>query len=194
MPQEGVQATEMRMEDGKLYILAFAPSQEAKNRVWDKIKQIDSSYSDLTLDIRVGTPESEVNNAPPQSLATGLAGAFQSSQTPGFGSMLSGLFGHSDPQQKAGLLNHLLGAAGPSLLGSALPGPLASLLQGGGRVSPEQAQQISPQNLQELAEHAQRANPSVVDNVSSFYSEHPKVIQALGAGALAMVLSHMKKS
>ncbi len=187
MPQEGVRIAQEELRDDKLYVLAFAPTQEAKNAAWNQVKAIDSSYSDLTLDIRIGSEQ-------PQSLASGLAAAFQSNQTAGFGSMLSGLFGQSDPQQKAGVLNSILGAAGPSLLASALPGPLANILKGGGTITPEQAQQIPAETVQNLAEHAQKSNPSIIENVSSFYSQHPKVIQALGAGALAMVLSHMKKS
>ncbi|HEX4163859.1 MAG TPA: hypothetical protein VHZ55_00160 [Bryobacteraceae bacterium] len=194
MPQQGVQVTHVGMQDDKLYVLAFAPTQEAKNAVWNQVKAIDSTYSDLTLDIRVGSPETELNSAPPQTLATGLAAAFKSDQTPSFGNMLSGLFGQSDPQQKAGLLNSILGSAGPGLLASALPGPLANILKSGGSISPEQAQQIPAESLQNLADHAQKANPSIIDTVSGFYSQHPKVVQALGAGALAMVMSHMKKS
>ena len=194
MPQQGVQVTHVGMQDNKLYVLGFAPTQEAKNAVWNQVKAIDSAYSDLTLDIRVGSPETELSGAQPQALAGGLAAAFKSDQTPAFGSMLSGLFGQSDPQQKAGLLNNIMGAAGPGLLASVLPGPLANMLKGGGTITPEQAQQIPPESVQSLADHAQKANPSIIDTVSGFYSQHPKVVQALGAGALAMVMSHMKKS
>jgi hypothetical protein len=107
--------------------------------------------------------------------------------------MLSNLFGSSDGQQRAGLLNHLLASAGPSLLGAALPGPLGNILKSGSTVTPEQAEQISPQAVQSLAEHAQKANPSIIDQVSGFYSQHPKVIQALGTGALALIMSNMTK-
>jgi hypothetical protein len=134
-----------------------------------------------------------LQEASPQSLAGGLAAAFRSDQTPAFPSLLSHLFGSSDRQQRAGLLNHLVASAGPSLLGAALPGPLGSILKGGSAVTPEQAEQISPEAIQSLAEHAQKTNPSIIDQVSGFYSQHPKVIQALGAGALAMVMSHMNK-
>jgi hypothetical protein len=30
--------------------------------------------------------------------------------------------------------------------------------------------------------------------VSGFYSQHPQLVQALGAGALAMIMNHMRKS
>ncbi|MDQ2843351.1 MAG: hypothetical protein M3Y72_20395 [Acidobacteriota bacterium] len=193
MQQQGVQVSQVALRDNKLYVEGTAPSQEAKNAVWNQIKAIDSSYSDLTCDIKVGSAEgagADIHSASPQDLAGGLAAAFRSDQTPAFPSMLSNLFSNSDGQQRAGLLNHLLGSVGPGLLGGALTGPLASILKGGTTVTPEQAQQIPPESVQSLAEHAQKSNPSIIDQVSGFYSQHPKVIQALGAGALAMIMSH----
>src|SRR5690242_10890662 len=61
-------------------------------------------------------------NAPPQALASGLASAFRSDQTPPFGQMVSQLFGQSQPQQQAGLLNTLMGAVGPQLASQVLGG------------------------------------------------------------------------
>lgn len=192
MQQQGVQISQISLQDNKLFVQGFAPTQEAKNAVWNQIKAIDSSYSDLTCDLKVGSPD--LSQAQPPSLAAGLAAAFRSDQTPAFPSMLSNLFGSSDNQQRAGLLNQLLAtAAGPGLLGAAASGPLASLLKGGTTVTPEQAAQVSPEAIQNLAEHAQKSNPSIIDQISGFYSEHPKVIQALGAGALAMIMAHASK-
>jgi hypothetical protein len=196
MPQQGVQILNITMRDNKLLVQGIVPTQEAKNAVWNQIKAIDSSYADLTCDLRLPSEAGEweaLQQASPQSLAGGLSAAFRSDQTSAFPSLLSNLFGSSDAQQRAGLLNHLLASAGPSLLGAALPGPLAGLLKGGSTVTPEQAQQISPEAIQNLAEHAQKANPSVIDQASGFYSQHPKLVQALGAGALAMVMSHISK-
>ena len=196
MPGHGVQISQVTLQGDKLFVQGFAPTQEAKNAVWDEIKAIDSSYSDLTCDLKLGSSAdagADLQNHSPESLAGGLANAFRSDQTPAFPSMLSNLFGNSDGQQRAGLLNHLLASAGPGLLGAALPGPLASILKGGSTVTPEQAQQISPDAVKSLAEHAEKANPSIIDQVSGFYSQHPKVIQALGAGALAMIMSHRKQ-
>jgi len=53
MKQSGVRLAHVHIEKDKLFIQGEAPSDEVKNRVWDKIKQIDSSYSDLTCDITV---------------------------------------------------------------------------------------------------------------------------------------------
>jgi nucleoid-associated protein YgaU len=51
--QQGIQLAHMHIQDGKLYLEGEAPSEEAKNEVWNKVKAVDATYSDLTLDIRV---------------------------------------------------------------------------------------------------------------------------------------------
>ena len=104
--------------------------------------------------------------------------------------MLANLFSQSNGQQRAGILSQLLGSVNPGAM-AGLGGGLAALLRSGSAVSPEQASQISPAEVQQLAEHAQRNNPSVIEQASSFYSQHPKLVQALGGGALAVVMSHM---
>lgn len=49
--ESGAQLQNVHIEGGKLLIRATVPSDAAKNRVWDKIKQVDPGYSDLTADI-----------------------------------------------------------------------------------------------------------------------------------------------
>jgi LysM repeat protein len=51
--KEGIQLTNLHLQDQKLYFKGIAPSEEAKNIVWDQIKLVDSDYSDLTADIDV---------------------------------------------------------------------------------------------------------------------------------------------
>ena len=53
MGQYQVQLQNLNMQGEKLYMRAEAPSEEAKNRVWDEIKMVDPSYSDLIADITV---------------------------------------------------------------------------------------------------------------------------------------------
>ena len=48
-----VRLQNVHIEGGKLLIRGIAPSQEVKNRVWDQIKLVDATYSDLTADITV---------------------------------------------------------------------------------------------------------------------------------------------
>ncbi len=120
-------------------------------------------------------------------LAGGLAAAFRSSETPPFAHMLSTLFSNSDSQQRAGILNRLLSSVGPAI-GSSFLGNLPS---GASQVSPEQAQQVPPDAVRQLAESAQQKNPSIIEEASNFYAQHPTLVKALGAGSLAFIMSHM---
>ncbi len=60
------------------------------------------------------------NSAPPSALADGLAAAFRSDQTPEFGQMAAQLFTNSSGQQRAGILNTLIRAAGPMIVSQIL--------------------------------------------------------------------------
>jgi hypothetical protein len=133
------------------------------------------------------------SQASQSDLAGGLANAFRSDETPPFGQMLSSLFGKSTGQQRAGILNQLLSAVGPSVLTSGVLGNLTGLLRGGTTVTPEQADRIPPEAVKELAEHAEKHNPSIVDQASNFYAQHPTLVQALGAGSLALIMSHLSR-
>jgi nucleoid-associated protein YgaU len=53
MQQLQVRLQNTNMEGNKLLIRGVAPSAEAKNKVWDQIKLIDASYSDLICDLDV---------------------------------------------------------------------------------------------------------------------------------------------
>src|SRR6266545_597560 len=52
-PQLGIRLEHVHIQDGKLFVQGEAPSEAAKNQLWDQIKLLDPSYSDLTADIRV---------------------------------------------------------------------------------------------------------------------------------------------
>jgi hypothetical protein len=131
--------------------------------------------------------------APASSISAGLADAFRSNSTPPFGQMVAGLFGNSSGEQRAGILNHLIGSVPQSALSGGLLGSLTGLLGSGSNITPQQAQQVSPEAVQQLAEHAEKHDPSIVDKASQFYSEHPTLVQGLGAGALALVMSRISQ-
>jgi hypothetical protein len=61
-------------------------------------------------------------------LAGGLSDAFRSDQTPPFENMVASLFGASNGEQKAGILNQLLTAVGPSVLASPSLGSLSPII------------------------------------------------------------------
>ena len=71
MQQQQVQLQNVHIEGNKLLIRGIAPSQEAKNRVWDQIKLIDSSYSDLTCDLTVS--QQAAAQQPPATMSAGAA-------------------------------------------------------------------------------------------------------------------------
>jgi LysM repeat protein len=49
----GVVLSHINMEGAKLFIQGAAPSEAVKNEVWDKIKSVDATFSDLTCDLKV---------------------------------------------------------------------------------------------------------------------------------------------
>ncbi len=132
--------------------------------------------------------------APPEVLSSGIAQAFRSNDTPPFAQMVSQLFAQSNPAQRAGILNHLIAAAGPAVLSSGLLGSLSGALQGQNpTVTPERAQEVHPDTVRQIAQQAQTQDPSIIDRASAFYSQHPKLVQGLGAAALAVMMSHISQ-
>jgi LysM repeat protein len=51
--QQHLQFQNLHVQDNKLFIRAIAPSEEAKNKVWDQIKLISQTQDDITADITV---------------------------------------------------------------------------------------------------------------------------------------------
>jgi hypothetical protein len=108
--------------------------------------------------------------------------------------MVSHLFGQSNPEQRAGMLNQILASVGPQVMSSLGGGVLGNLFGGGQaptQVTPEQAAQVSPEQMQEIAAKAEQHNPGIVDKMGDFYSQHPGLVKAIGGAALAIVLGHM---
>jgi len=133
-------------------------------------------------------------SAPPEVMADALSHTFRSDQTPSFPEMVSNMFQASNPGQRAGLLNQLASTLGPTALAS-IPG-LRNMVGNSGNVesvTPEKASQISPQQVQQMADHAQRANPSVVDMVSGFYARHPDVVKAIGGAAISIAIQRIAR-
>jgi len=130
-------------------------------------------------------------SASPNVIAEGLSAMFRSDQTPAFGNLVSNLFSQSNGEQKAGVLNQLIASAGPSALSQlAGGGMLASLLGGGAKqITPEQAQSVSPEVVQQIAGHAEKADPSIVDKASAFYAQHATLVKTLGGAALSIALA-----
>lgn len=69
--------------------------------------------------LRGGDPTSPFDavapNARREDLAHGVSAALRSDQAPPCGDRVANLFGQSDPDQRAGLLNRIIGALAPPL-------------------------------------------------------------------------------
>ena len=141
----------------------------------------------------------------PEALGDGIAHAFRSDQTSDFGSMVPQLFGGSDPTQRAGLLNQLVRRLGPALLGTLAGGIFGNRARanhslpspaGAGTlptIGAAEAAQVTLEQVREIAEQAEKADPSVLDQVGSFYAKHPDVVKMLGGAALAIALGRIAK-
>jgi hypothetical protein len=149
----------------------------------------------------VSTPPADVDThfnqvaqaAPKADLANGLAAMFRSNQTAPFGQMVGQLFGNSNGNQRANLLNTLLvSGAGTGALSQIMQSTGIAMPASGAmpQVTPEQAARVSPEAVQQAAAHAQEHDPTIIDRVSQVYAEHPMLVKTLGAVAMSMALSH----
>lgn len=180
------------------------------NQIGDLLQQYNGADPQRAPDTVHDDFDQLARNAPPNALADGLSAAFRSDQTPAFGNMVSQMFANGSGQQRASLLNTLLRTVGPTVLAQVLSrggggggGGLAGLLGGGGlaglggllggggapEVTPEQAEQVSPEEVAQIAEQAERQDPSIIDRVSDFYSQQPTLVKTLGAAALTIALA-----
>ena len=131
--------------------------------------------------------------APPEVLGKGLGDAFRADSTPAFGEMVGKMFGQSNPQQQAGVLNQLLRSIGPGVL-SALGGGILGRLTapagaGAPQLTPEQASQVTPDQVKDIAAHAEQHDPGVLDRIGGFYAQHPQLVKTLGSAAMAIALA-----
>ena len=147
--------------------LGGAAASTTKEAPWD------SSTSSSSTPTRAAVQPERVNEhfdqvaqqSNPQDLGSGVAAAFRSDATPPFGQMIGDLFGHSNPQQRAGILNQLVQSLGTGALSSVAGGVLGRVLGSAGAsgtpptITPEQASQISPADAGAIAAHAEKKDP-----------------------------------
>ena len=137
------------------------------------------------------TYDQVAEQVPAGTLADGLSHAFKSDTTPPFSQMIGQLFQRSNPAQKSGLLNTILAKLSPADRSQAL-GPDAASVSGT-TVTPEQAEQITPQQAEQIAQHAERKDPSIIDQAAHFYTQHPGLVKTLGTAALTVMLAKMSQ-
>jgi hypothetical protein len=132
------------------------------------------------------------------SLTDGLTHAFNSDKTPPFEQMVSGLFGQSNPDQKAGLLNQLIASLPPgtaqALAGAGGLGALQGLLNSNKNVTPQEASQVPPQAVETLAKQAAKKDPTIVDRAAGFYAQHPALVKGIGVAALGLLMSRISQA
>jgi hypothetical protein len=84
-PQLGIQLQNVHIENGKLLIRGKAPNENIKNEVWNRIKAVDGSYSDLVADITVDSslpqPTSAASGEGARSRSAGQTYRVQSGDT-----------------------------------------------------------------------------------------------------------------
>jgi LysM domain len=71
MEKGGVRLDHLHVQDDKLFLQGAACSDDLKNKVWDAIKAVDPTYTDLTCDLSVDTSLP----APPEDAPAMAAGA-----------------------------------------------------------------------------------------------------------------------
>lgn len=146
-----------------------------------------------------GNPEQHFDqvtqHASPDQLGAGIAGAMRSDQTPPFGDMVGQLFGQSSSTQQAGVLNQILASLGPAAASAIAGGALGKILSPGQtQVTPDQASQLSPAEVTQIAAHAEKTTPGIVDELGQFYAQHSSLIKTLGGAALMVTLAKMKEN
>ena len=107
--------------------------------------------------------------------------------------MVGQLLEKSDPQQRAGVLNEILGAfggMGGGLAGGVLGGALQHAVRND-HVTPDDAWQVPASDVEAAAAEAARRDPSIIERVSRFYAQHPQLVQTLGTAALSIAMSRM---
>ncbi len=67
--QVGLRLTHVHIQDNKLYIEGTVGSEAIKNKMWDQVKLVDPSFTDLTLNLSV-----DPSLAPKQQTYTVAAG------------------------------------------------------------------------------------------------------------------------
>lgn len=135
-------------------------------------------------------------NAPPDMMRQGLADAFRSDSTPPFSQMMGQIFGNANGTQRTGMLGNLLSALAPTALG-AIGAKLGNSFGNNvdpRNITPQQADQVTPDQVKEIAQQAEAQDPSIVDKMSDFYTQHPGLVKTLGGAVLTVALAKMSQN
>jgi nucleoid-associated protein YgaU len=67
--KEGAELVNLNLEGNQLFLKVVAPSETSKNRIWDAIKAVDPTFSDLKHDIGVRPGAQKYTVQPGDSLS-----------------------------------------------------------------------------------------------------------------------------
>lgn len=67
--QEGAQLLNLNLDGNQLYLKAIAVSEASKNRIWDAIKAVDPTFSDLKHDIEANQSTQDYTVQPGDNLS-----------------------------------------------------------------------------------------------------------------------------
>lgn len=83
--QEQVQLQNLHVQDNKLFIKGTAPSEDAKNKIWDQIKLVNPQADDITADFDVApqAAQAAAAGASPSAAATVASGGQTYTVRPG---------------------------------------------------------------------------------------------------------------
>jgi hypothetical protein len=128
-----------------------------------------------------------------EDVTTGLSEAIRSEQTQPFDQMVGQSFEQGDAHQRAGMLNQLLDAAGPTVVkplmeSGVLQGTPDSADSREPGFTPEMMEQMHPGLVQQIAQQAELENPGIIDRMSTFYAEDPHLVKTLEGGTLNIAL------
>ena len=136
-------------------------------------------------------------SAPADAVSSGIAAALRSDQTPPFAQMVGQLFGNGNPQQRVGMLNQLVSGLNPAML-SSLGGGLGGLFSGASgnaaTINPDAAAQMAPAQVEQIAAHAEKNDPGIIDKMGDFYAQHPTLVKTIGGAALSIAMGQIAQS
>jgi hypothetical protein len=124
------------------------------------------------------------------TVASGIAAALRSDQTPDFGTTVSQLFANASPAQKAGMLNALLASA-PAGLRDQLAGLIPGAAATSAPVTGAQVSAVPPDVVASIASRLHQQSGTIVDTMSAFYAQHPTLVKTLGSAAMVIAMRKM---
>ncbi|MGE5526008.1 MAG: hypothetical protein ACM3SS_20015 [Rhodospirillaceae bacterium] len=127
--------------------------------------------------------------APRDIVKGALMRAFNAAPTAPFAEIVARLFAQANPQQRAGMLRILLEAAGRGEVTdgvlSHVPGRVPEAPY---EITGRDAEKVKPEQVRELAVHAEKRSPGVIDGISAFLVQHPDLVKALDHATLIAAL------